>query len=88
MKLFPNTDLSVIANPAHPIFKFIEKQFHEWMDGSNPASEYKKMYYGEDAIYTKRGAIEQAIEAAQQEADETQKPVDLRVFDYDAIFQG
>jgi hypothetical protein len=88
MKLFPNSDLSTILSTSHPIFLFVEKQFWTWLENSNPAMEYKEMYFSEDAIYTKHGAIQEAIESALDEAIEESKPVDLASFDYDAIFSG
>lgn len=44
------------------LFLAIETMFNDWLDTSNPANEYYEMYYGDDAIYTKKGAIIGAIE--------------------------
>ncbi len=87
MKLYPNQDQAVITNPAHPIFKFVESEFNTWIDGSNPASEYKEQYFGDEAILDKRGAIEDAINSALEQANEDQKPVDLGKFDLAASFE-
>lgn len=84
--IFPNADLSEISRMSHPIFQRVEKHFWEWIESSHPAAEYREKYFGDDAIYTKRGAIEQAIEAALDEANEEKKPVRLSEFDFDAIF--
>lgn len=61
------TEAGLRAYRAHfhtssPLFKAVEKEFNEWMDNSNPASEYHDMYFSEDAIYDKKGAIHGAIE--------------------------
>lgn len=86
MKVYPNSDVFVITNINHPIFKFIEKKFYEWIESSNPAHEYHEQYFGEDAVADKKGAIQGAIESALEEANETQKPVNLVSFDFDAVF--
>jgi hypothetical protein len=54
---------SYMCSPSAPIFKAVEGVFDQWMKDSNPASEYYEMYFGEEAIYTKRGAIVGGIEA-------------------------
>lgn len=73
-----------------PVFQYVENQFNSWIKASNPAAEYKDKYFGDPelggGIASKRGAIVDAIEAAITEADETGKAVDMRKFDYDAIF--
>jgi hypothetical protein len=86
MLIYPNSNLTALGNVAHVVFQFIETQFHNWIESSNPANEYKEMYFGDEAIYTKKGAIRQAIETAIDEANETGKPVDMKRFDYDAVF--
>jgi hypothetical protein len=86
MIVFPNSNLANIASVSSPIFQYVESKFWAWIDGCNPASEYREMYFSEDAIYTKKGAIVGAIEAALDEANEENKPVSLANFDYDAVF--
>lgn len=44
------------------IREFIETQFYEFLDNSNPASEYKAKYYSDDAIYEPEGAISQGYD--------------------------
>lgn len=71
------------------LFLFVETQFDNWIKNSNPANEYEEKYFGEEAIYSKKGAIEGAIEAVFDEMEENCKlSLDLNTFDYDAIFQG
>jgi hypothetical protein len=86
MKVFPNSILADLASVSSPVFQYVEKKFWDWIDSSNPASEYREMYFGDDAIYTKKGAIVGAIEAALELAVEENKPVSLHDFDYDAVF--
>ena len=43
--------------PDSPLFEAIEAIFDGWIRG-----EYEEMYFGEEAIYTKKGAIDQAIQ--------------------------
>jgi hypothetical protein len=54
-------DAYVISNSA-PLFLAVEAYFYQWLEGTNPANEYDEMYFGEDAIYTVRGAIIGGIE--------------------------
>lgn len=86
MKVFPNAILSDITRVSSPIFQYVEQKFWDWIDSTNPASEYREMYFGDDAIYTKKGAIVGAIEAAHELAVDENKPVSLYDFDYDAVF--
>ena len=86
MKVFPNSVLADIANVSSPVFEYVESKFWDWLNSSNPANEYREMYFGDDAIYTKKGAIVGAIEAALELANEENKPVSLSGFDYDAVF--
>ena len=44
-----------------PLWLAMEQEFDQWIEGANPAGEYQDKYFGDDAIYTKSGAIEQAI---------------------------
>lgn len=45
------------VSSSAPIFLAVESVFSKWLKDSNPANEYHEMYFGEDAIYTVRGAI-------------------------------
>jgi len=42
-----------------PVFQAIEKEFDRWIEGRR---DYEKMYFSDEAIYTKKGAIIQAID--------------------------
>ena len=86
MYVYPNTNILEISNPSHVIFKAVEKQFWQWLEDSNPASENEEKYFGDDAIYDKLGAIEGAIEELINEANEENNPVLINTFDFDAVF--
>lgn len=88
MKVYPNSDFSKLSALDSPVFAAIEKEFDDFIEHSNPASEYEEMYFGDEAIYSKKGAIRQAIEEMMDEADITGKPVDIKTFDLWGIFQG
>ncbi len=70
MKIFnldTETEAGLKAYNAHkrtdsPLFHAVEKEFDKWMEHNNSASEYDEMYFGDEAIYTKEGAIIQGIE--------------------------
>ncbi len=87
MFVYPNSDFQKIANSSSPVFQYAEKAFWKWLDASNPALEYKEQYFGEDAINDKGSAIVGSIEAALEEANESQKPVNLSMFDFGACFE-
>lgn len=84
-------------NPADlptdsPLWLAMEQEFDNWLENSNPASEYHEKYFGEDAIYTKHGAIVQAIEDLIIWAEEEERKVvthsDLKkYFDAAASFE-
>jgi hypothetical protein len=86
MYLYPNSNILEISNPSHPVFLEVEREFWAWLESSNPANQYEEMYFSDDAIYTKRGAIIGAIEELLNEAQETNKPVLIKTFDFDAVF--
>ena len=86
MLIYPNSNQSNLSDTSHPVFLAVEKEFWGWLESSNPANEYEEMYFGDDAIYTKKGAIIGAIEEMINEANETNKPVLVSTFDFDAIF--
>jgi hypothetical protein len=65
-----NQYIQSLKNPEDPTFQAIEKMFDNWIEKSNPAMEYKEKYFGEDAIYTKHGAIEQAIDTVFEYLDQ------------------
>lgn len=62
-----------------PVFKAIEDEFNDFIDNSNPASELHDMYFSEDAIYDKRGAIEGAYELIR----ETMVDLGIKSIDHD-----
>jgi len=86
MKVYPTASLENLNSSGHPVFKFIEKKFFDWIEATPPGAEYQEKYFGEEAIYSLRGAVEQAIEAVIEEAKEENAPVDLEAFDFDAVF--
>ena len=86
MYVYPNSNYSQLTALDHPIFLAVEKEFWLWLESTNPAMEYEEMYFGDDAIYDKKGAIRGAIEEMMYEADETGKPVLISKFDFDAVF--
>lgn len=88
MLVYPNNTLQQLNSYSNPIFQYIEKRFDAWIKDSNPAMEYEEKYYGEDAIYTKRGAIEQAIENLIEEAYERCTAINVATFDIEAAFEG
>ncbi len=85
MFVYPNSNISQITSISHPIFKYVEQKFWQWIDCAR--HEIKDMYFSEDAIYDKKGAIIQAIENALEEAVESGKPVNLSNFDLAAAFE-
>lgn len=82
----PNINARADLSPASPVFQAVEKEFDAWIEGSNPANEYQEKYFGDESIYTKRGAIEQAIVEMHEQADDTGENVYIKDFDFDAIF--
>ena len=95
MKIYPNSDIATIAAVGHPVFLFVENLFNEWYDhntqpGAPMGKDIEGMYNGDadqPAIYSKNGAIIQAIEEMIDEADKTQMPVNISLFDVDACFE-
>ena len=63
-----------LRKPESLLFLEIEKIFNEWIEGSNPAQNYEEMYFGDEAIYTKKGAIIGAIENIFDYMNEEKKP--------------
>lgn len=51
-----------LLQPDSDLFQELEKRFDEWINDAPSSSEYNEMYFSEDAIYDKRGAIHGAIE--------------------------
>jgi hypothetical protein len=84
MKMYPNNQMPAMVHPSNAMFQYVEKKFWDWIESQR--AETKEMYFSDDAIYDKKGAIVGAIEAALEEANEEQKPVDMAKFDYDAVF--
>jgi len=79
-----------LLNSDSLLFQEIEKEFNAWIEGSNPANEYQEMYFGDDAIYSKSGAIQDAIRQIFEVMDEENlifiTTNDHRL-DFDASFQ-
>ncbi len=87
MYVYPNANYSNLMKLDSPVFLAVEKEFWAWLESTNPANEYEEMYFGEDAIYDKKQAIQSAIDEMLNEADETGKPVLVSTFDFDAVFK-
>lgn len=73
MKIY-NSNISEAMKTSSPVFKAVENEFNNWMDNSNPAMEYADMYFSEDAIYDKKGAIQSAIEQIFEVMEENNLP--------------
>ena len=81
-------DFKALRNPKTLLFKFVEARFNRWLEESSANDwEIRLMYEGDEAIYDRRGAIEQALEEAAGLADETGQPVAMHTFDFDSIWQ-
>jgi hypothetical protein len=95
MTVYPNSNLSQISSPSHAVFQYVEKKFDEWFEhntqpGAPMGKDIQGMYYGEadqPAIYSKKGAIQQAIENAIDQANEDNKPVLLSSFGIECAFE-
>lgn len=85
MMISPNSNIAQITSVSHPIFKYVEQKFWAWIESA--PHEVKDMYFSEDAINDKKGAIIQAIENALEEAIEIGKPVNLANCDLAAAFE-
>lgn len=85
MKIYPNANVAQLSSPSHPVFQYIEQRFWKWIDSA--PHDVKDMYFSEDAIYEKKGAIIGAIENAVEEANETGKPVILANADIECAFE-
>lgn len=88
LRVFPNQSAADF-HKGHSVWLFVQAVFNNWLNlhaGNDP--EIAEMYFGPDAVYEASGAIEQAIENAIEEADQTQKPVYLFEFDLDSAFSG
>lgn len=86
MLVYPNSNIAELQRIDHPVFLEVENQFWQWLQSSNPAMEYEEKYFGDESIYTKKGAIRGAIESIVDEANEENKPVNVGTFDFDAVF--
>lgn len=75
----------------NPIFQAIEAKFDAWMDAQREAgTEAEEQYFGDEAIYTKKGAIREAmwqIQYLMEENGITSIDLDDPKIDYDAFFQ-
>ena len=78
------------------LFSKVEQLFNTWYDHNTQEGapgEYKEKYEGEEAIYTKIGAIEQAIEQIFDVAHEQDETVitwqhAYRTYDLECSFEG
>jgi len=61
MKIYKNDYLKNQKIDSN-LFLAIDKIFDQWLESTNPANEYFDMYYSDEAIYEKKGAIIYAIE--------------------------
>jgi hypothetical protein len=69
-----NTDDSSNYKTSSAVFQLIEKVWWQWFEETKEHnSEIEDMYFSEDAIYCKKGAIIQAIEQIAEVAEETNK---------------
>lgn len=88
MYVYPNSDYFQLSAPSHPVFKAVEKRFDDWFD--NSPSWIQETYVGwgmdEPPVFSKKGAIRQAIENLIEEADESGKPVKIGTFDIECAF--
>lgn len=76
--------------PDSLIFQEIEKHFNQWIENTNPASEYHEMYFGDDAILSKKGAIQEGINHLLEIMQEENLPfiyLNHPSIDFDAVFQ-
>jgi len=85
MKVYPNSNFTKLSSSSHPVFKFVESRFWYWINSA--PRDVRDMYFSEDAINDKKGAIQGAIENAIEEANESGKPVDLVKFDLEVAFE-
>ena len=69
----------------NPLWDYIENDWNDWYDHeSENNKELEEMYYGEEAIYSKKGAIRQAIDdVADQIADELKRNPNKTTFNLD-----
>lgn len=89
MKIFPAADLDQLTDPAHPVFKAVEKEFNDWYDDAPSYQREAYEGYGDDPPpCNKRGAIEDAIEGMIDEANATGKPVTVSLYDTAQHFQA
>lgn len=82
-------DFRSLWNVQTPLWKFVEALFDRWLtERSGHDWDVRAMYEGPDAIYDRRGAIQQALEEASNYADETGTAVALHTFDLDCIWSA
>ncbi len=72
------------------LFMLVEKEFDEWMEWiSTNTKDYFEMYFSDEAIYSKKGAIQEAITAIFDEMEQEKMVyIETKNFDFAAIFQG
>lgn len=82
-------DFRLLWNVRTPLWRFVEALFDRWLtERSAHDLDLRAMYEGPEAIYDRRGAIEQALEEVAKYADETGSPVALHTFDMDCIWSA
>lgn len=89
MKIYPGSSVNQLAQASHPVFQAVEKEFDYWFNNQPTWRRGPYQGWGEDepVVCNKSGAIQDAIEALVDEADETGKPVVLAAFDLMAHFE-
>lgn len=91
MKIYYTKDREKHYALDSALFMKIEEIFDTWLENSNPAGEYEEKYFGWDAIYSKKGAIWQAIDMIFDYMEEEELKVisiDHPSLDFWAIFEG
>ena len=70
------------------LFKAMEREFDNYMDANGDRNELSEMYFSEDAIYEKKGAIRGAIEMIFDQMNEENLPfIFLKDVDLSCAFQ-
>lgn len=89
MNVYPNSNISALTDPSHPVYKAVESEFDHWFDAQPGYRQDPYQGWGEDEppVQNKSGAIFDAIEAMIDEANETGSPVKISAFDVYALFQ-
>jgi len=78
------------------LMEFLNKEFYDWLESSNPSSEYEEMYFGEEAVFSKAGALDYAVELIMESLFEKKNQnnqqavlnLDKYEIDYIVAFEG